>query len=179
MARTGTPLQTNCGKLGKKVRRSRPGRQFVFAERMQIRPKPGPLITLLTPLCIAMQACGSDPVGCDPCFTTAVIYGAVVDSAGRPAAGVPVDVLAHVGGCDSPFRGFMHTTANSGGGYRALAGSLHSPFTADCFAITANVDGDARWPRGRAVIAGRVEFRAELDGLPRDSIRLDLVVGTQ
>ncbi len=143
------------------------------------RLRPGPLISLLS-VCVAVHACGRDPVrGCDPCRTTAIVYGTVLDSLGQAVAGVPVEVLAHVGGCNTPFRGFMNTPANSAGRYRALAHSLHSPFIADCFVVTANVEGDPRWPRVRTEMSGRVEFRAELDGVRRDSIRLDLIVGSQ
>jgi hypothetical protein len=173
------PLRpTHCSPPGKYAGRHNPRRRWRFGrtERGQHRRILAPAVV---PLCLAVQGCGSDPVGCDPCFTSAVVYGTIADSLGRAVTDVPVEVLAHVGGCETPFRGFMNTTANSGGRYRALAGSLHSPFTADCFAVTANVNGDPRWPRGAAKVAGRVEFRAELDRVPRDSIRLDLVLGTR
>jgi hypothetical protein len=120
--------------------------------------------------------CGRDPIYCDPCFTTAIIFGTVRDSSGSAVADVPVEVLAHVGGCQTSFRGFGTTPTDSEGRYRGEFGSLHSPFTADCFELTANPDGDPQWPQGREEITATVEFRADYDDSPRDSVRLDLIV---
>jgi hypothetical protein len=137
-------------------------------------PKRAVLVLVLAGSAV-VTGCGEDPIVCDPCFTSAVIFGAVRDSAGSAVAGVPVEVLAHMGGCATRVRGSGTTTTDNEGRYRGRF-DAGGPFTADCFEVTANPEGDPRWPQGRAEIAATVEFRAEYDDSPRDSVRLDLIV---
>ena len=131
-------------------------------------------------LVVAAAGC-QDPVipTCDPCFTSAVVYGSVVDSDEAPVAGLPVLVKAYRSdSCDRGFGGWGDLRTDSSGEYGGLMGSLLGPFTAHCFRVTINADSSATWPTETFVIQDSVEFWAELHGEPRDSIRIDVVLGT-
>lgn len=131
-------------------------------------------------LVVAAAGC-QDPVmpTCDPCITTAVVYGSVVDSDHAPVASLPVLVLAYRSPlCDGGFVGWGDLRTASLGEYGGLMGSLYSPSTVRCFEVTINADSSATWPTETFVFQDSVEFRDELHGEPRDSIRIDLVLGT-
>jgi hypothetical protein len=128
-------------------------------------------------LCFVIQGCSDPGDVCDICSTSAIFYGLVRTDSGQPVVGVPVEILAHVGGCATPFRGFgLLNKTESDGSFRLRAISLHSPFVTDCIQQTANPSNDPRWPQARMEHLVRVEFRGDYLRQSRDSVRLDLVV---
>lgn len=131
-------------------------------------------------LALALTGC-NNPVtwSCDPCHTTAVVYGSVRDSANASVANVPVSVMAdRTAPCDREFLpAWGDSRADSAGEYGGLMGSLHGPFTARCFKVTINPDSTAPWPTETFLFQDSVQFRAEYPGEPRDSIRLDVKLG--
>ncbi len=58
-----------------------------------------------------------------------------------------------------------------------MLGSLFSPFTARCFEITVNPDSTDPWPTETFLVEDSLEFRDELHGEPRDSLRIDIELG--
>jgi hypothetical protein len=124
-------------------------------------------------------ACGlTEPEGCDPCTTSAVVYGTVVDADGAPVVGVQVDIRAYEGSCSDSFpkggtdNGWPLTNAH--GKYRARPISLFSPFTAKCLTITANPRNDPRWPAGADTAVAEVRFLSDYRSSARDSVEINL-----
>ncbi len=131
-------------------------------------------------LLVAAAGC-EDPVTpkCDPCRTTAVVYGSVVDSDSAPIANLPIAIRVYLSdSCEWGFRAGGDGRTDSSGEYGGLLSSLYSPFTGRCIKVTINADSSATWPTETFVIQDSVEFRDELHGEPRDSIRVDVVLGT-
>lgn len=139
--------------------------------------KRSPLCLLLPAL--VLTACG-DPVepGCDPCRTTAVVYGTVRDSVGSPVADVRISILGYLAGsCDAGFRVGGDGYTDASGRFGGLLSSLYSPFTARCFKVTVNPDSTDPWPTQPFLVQDSLEFRDELHGEPRDSLRIDVNLG--
>jgi hypothetical protein len=102
----------------------------------------------------------------------------VADSDSAPIANLPIAIRVYLSdSCESGFRAGGDGRTDSSGEYGGLFGSLYSPFTARCFKVTINADSSATWPTETFVIQDSVEFLDELHGEPRDSIRIDVVLG--
>ena len=125
---------------------------------------------------IVLAAHCGDPMGCDPCRTTAVAHVFVRDSANQPIAGVDIDVRSFLEVCGLDFRGGSGPNrADSSGHRRILISSLYSPHTARCFLVIITPGSNANQPSDTAEFRASVEFRVH-DGSPRDSARFNVVV---
>jgi hypothetical protein len=127
---------------------------------------------------LSLSSCAEDPMGCDPCSTSAVVFGVVTDSLGATVADFPLELRVLQGSCaDGSLRAGAMTRTNSVGRYRERLVSLYSPFTADCVEIIANYNSDPRWPLVRSEHTVALEFRADWPaGEPHDSLRIDVSV---
>jgi hypothetical protein len=127
--------------------------------------------------------CGPTGPECDLCTTSAIVYGSVTDSDGRPVAGAPIHVRVYVHTCvAADHRGGsdrMVPRTDIDGSYRADIVSLFQPFTAECFLIRLNPENDPRWPADSVERSGRLEIRSDYDSSARDSTRFDLIVSAR
>lgn len=133
-------------------------------------------------LILFVAASCKDPVKpvCDPCFTTAVVYGSVLDSAGSPVPDVHVAIDIYLlASCDGGWRekGVFPAPTDAAGRFGGVWSSLHSPWTARCFNVTVTPDSTAAWPTEKFLFRDSLHFRDEYKGEPRDSIRLDVKLG--
>jgi hypothetical protein len=126
---------------------------------------------------LAAFACATEPQGCDICTTSAIVYGSVRDTAGRPVSGAPVtaDVFR-----DSCANGNPAGASNGpivtdpSGNYRGQVLSLSGPFHA-CLRVAAHAPTGSPWRDTTASGAG-IDFRADFPVGPHDSVRVDLVL---
>ena len=126
---------------------------------------------------IMTLGCGTtEPIGCDPCRTTAIVNVHVSDAVGQPIVGVPLLITTYLTTCGIGFRGGEEGFVTQSEGHRRiLISSLFSPHTVECIRLTVNSSLNPNFPSATKELPARLEFRAE-DGTPRDSMRLDIVV---
>ena len=127
-------------------------------------------------LMLAVAGC-SDPVGgCDPCRTTAVVFGDVRDANGSPIGSIKLHILSYLMPCPaSLFRGGESPYTDAAGHYRTLVSSLYSPHTAQCIRVFLDPSTTAGTGTDTLEFPVTLEFRIDDDRTARDSIRLDLV----
>lgn len=122
-------------------------------------------------------ACGgpTEPA-CDPCTTSAIVYGTVTDVSGVPVVGAPIDVRIYLDPCPPEnMRGGSDMNVprtNSEGAYSAPVISLFGPFTASCVQVSVNPNVDSRWPTGSSQASGQLDLRFGQGA--RDSLRVDV-----
>jgi hypothetical protein len=122
-----------------------------------------------------VAACTTEPVGCDICTTSAIVYGTVRSGGGFPVARAQVSVEARQTSCrgmNVDLSGGAATT-DTIGNYRVELISPFSP-TAVCLVVTAQPPASAS-PAIPAGDTGHV-IRLQPSGEPRDSVRVDLVL---
>ena len=87
-----------------------------------------------------------EPPLCDICTTSAIVYGAVRDTAGQPVAGAVVTVHAMRDSCAGLAAGGSNVApvTNAAGGYRDAPFSPSGPFHA-CLAVNAHAPTGALW----------------------------------
>lgn len=127
---------------------------------------------------IGLVAGCTEPIGCDVCRTTAIANVFVRDSADLPVAGVPVGLRTYLQVCGLDLRGGTGPMVTGTDGHRRiLVSSPYSPHTAQCVVVIVNPNGDSAQATDTVEFPATVQFRAE-DGSPRDSVRLDVVIGS-
>lgn len=96
--------------------------------------------------------------------------------------GIHVSVQVYLpDSCDFGFRAGGDDYTDSVGQWGGLASSLYSPFTAHCFKVTVNADSTPPWPTQTFIVQDSVQFRFEPErhGESQDSVRLDVVIGSE
>ena len=123
----------------------------------------------------AFAACTTEPVGCDICTTSAIVYGTVRSGSGFPVARARVSVEARETSCRGTLVDFSgaFATTDSIGNYRVGLVSPFSP-TAVCLIVTAQ-QPESVTPASLAADTGHV-IRLQPSSEPRDSVRVDLVL---
>ena len=123
-------------------------------------------------------ACSEDPAGtCDPCFTSAIAFGTVVDTHGEPLPrSRMIAIWAYEHTCGGRLIGGESGYIHEAGSFRFRVSSLLSPHAARCFRVMLHADSRSEHPVDTTDITGYVEFRAETPGIERDSVRLDAVL---
>ena len=128
-------------------------------------------------LVIGAGACTRDPFMCDPCFSSAIAYGSVVDAAGVPIdAGTPIRLRAYADTCSGLAIGGEQGSTREGGAFRIRMSSRRNTQFARCVRFIINPDLEPGIRRDSVDFNTMVEFRAELPGVETDSVRLDVVL---
>lgn len=125
-------------------------------------------------LAIVLAGCGSDPVGCDPCFTEAIVYGSLSGPQGSDVSGRNISVEAYPAECGIALRAGLDMVTDAQGRFRGRMSSPYKPFTAECLSVTVQGENG-----GEDVIREYpvfLEFRFEADPALLDSVRVDVVL---
>jgi hypothetical protein len=127
-------------------------------------------------LCLAVMGCSrTTEIGCDPCTTSAIVYGTVRTSDGAPIAAARIDVDAYLDQCSGPHWGQTNVPAQSDvdGRYRSSPSSPAAPFSA-CVVVRVTPPSGSSFASA-ASSGAFVQFRdSRSTGL--DSSRVDIAL---
>ncbi len=136
---------------------------------------------------ILVAACslvvGCDSTGCDLCTTSAIVFGRVTNQQAQPVANVPVDVRLFRTTCtqalaDGGTDALLPRT-DSQGNYEAQPFSRAAPFTAQCVQVVIDPRGQVLdIPTDTVRAQAALELRADYKGPARDSVRVDVQIGS-
>ena len=130
----------------------------------------------LITLALVAASCSNEFQGCDICTTSAIIYGVVRDTAGKPVSGIRISAAASHDSCSSFFAGDSNglIVSDTAGRYRGQVLSLYGPFHA-CLSVTTHAPSGSLW-RDTTTTGAVVDFRADFPAGPHDSVRVDIVL---
>lgn len=127
----------------------------------------------ITVVLVAAVAC-SNPVGCDPCFTSAVVYGSVTDTRVPIGPRLVISIRAYEDDCKVSLKGFGNAILDASGGYRTAMHSRYSNFVAVCLAVS--VRDTALGLETTLDVREDLDFRYLPSAATYDSVRLDITV---
>lgn len=164
--RRGLPRERNA-EIGHPRRRERTG------VRICIMKLSDPAILLLG-VSVAFTGCMHSPTGNDLDFPSAIVYGTVVTATGSSVEGARVLIEHRPDGCDEPRFERAEVFSDISGRFRKMF-SLFSTISASSCLVAYALPPPASDSRPSSVVSFEVEFNF---GVPRDSVRVDLVLNS-